>query len=81
IQGQIRSVRVDSNNSIIYFDFAENTYQGFFAYVLKEKINEFPNPSNYQGKNVVVSGKLTLNNRNQPRIRINSRSQLREVET
>lgn len=81
IQGQIRSVRVDSNNSIIYFDFAENTYQGFFAYVLKEKINEFPNPSNYQGKSVVVSGKLTLNNRNQPRIRINSRSQLREVET
>ena len=49
--------------------------------LLKEKINEFPNPSNYQGKNVVVSGKLTLNNRNQPRIRINSRSQLREVET
>jgi hypothetical protein len=81
IQGQIRSVRVDKNNHIIYFDFAENTYQGFFVYVLREKFNAFPNPSNYEGKNVIVSGRLTVNNRNQPRIRINSRSQLREVET
>ncbi|MDB9322753.1 hypothetical protein PN483_06040 [Nodularia spumigena CS-591/04] len=81
IEGQIRSVRVDHNYNIIYFDFAENTYQGFYAYVIRDKCNDFLIPTNYEGKNVIVSGRLTINNRNQPRIRLNSRSQMIEVET
>ncbi|KZL49924.1 hypothetical protein A2T98_10090 [Nodularia spumigena CENA596] len=78
IQGQIRSVRVDQNYNIIYFDFAENTYQGFYAYVIRDKCNDFLIPMIYEGKNVIVSGRLTLNNRNQPRIRLNERSQMRK---
>lgn len=79
IEGRIRKVRVDKNNHIIYFDFAENTYQGFFAYVICDKCKDFPIPINYEGKNVILSGRLTLNSRNQPRIRLDKGSQLTEV--
>jgi len=73
-------VRVDKDSQIIYFDFDKNTFRGFYAYVLAKNCHNFPNPTIHLEKNVVVSGRITLNRRNQPRIILNNTSQLRNVE-
>ena len=80
VKGQIISVRVDEHNNIIYFDFTENTSQGFYAYVSASSGYKFFNPTTYAGSNVVVYGRISLNKKNQPRMILNDTSQLRNAE-
>ncbi|RUT04759.1 hypothetical protein DSM106972_043280 [Dulcicalothrix desertica PCC 7102] len=80
VKGKIKGVYVDKDNFIIYFYFTENALNGFYAYVLRNSYNKFINPTSYLEINVVVSGIVSLNNKNQPRININKDSQLRSID-
>lgn len=56
VEGKIKGVYVDKDNFRIYFDFAGNYLNGFYAYVPTNSFNKFPNPTYYLERNVVVSG-------------------------
>lgn len=78
VKGRIRNVRVENN--IIYFDFTENQYEGFYAYVVANSGHYFPNATTYSGKNVVVHGMISFNKRKKPRMILKEPSQLRDAE-
>ncbi|MCC5631689.1 tetratricopeptide repeat protein [Nostoc sphaeroides CHAB 2801] len=80
VKGQVASVNVDKYNNIIYFNFAENTYQGFYAYVPTSSGHKFPHPTKYSGKTVIISGKISLNKNKRPRMALNNSSQLKDAE-
>ncbi len=79
LKGIIISVFIDNQYEIIHFKFSVNTSDSFYAYVPKKSFHLFPNASSLTVKNVIISGKISLNRRNRPVIVINTPSQITEL--
>lgn len=82
VEGIIKGVYIDEDNFAIYFDFTENAFNGFYAYVPTSSFYKFKNSTNFSvlEKKVVVSGRITLNSENQPCIILNNEQQLRSID-
>lgn len=80
VKGKIIGAYIHQDNNTIYFDFAQNVSDGFFAYVPTSSFHNFENPSSYIGSNVAVFGRITLNSNNQLYIILNENWQLRRID-
>ncbi|MGB3652417.1 MAG: hypothetical protein WBA41_14535, partial [Rivularia sp. (in: cyanobacteria)] len=79
LKGQVASVNVDTEYKSINFQFSKNNNKTLYAYVPRKSFSLFPNTSSLTDKNVIISGKISLNRRNRPVIIINNPSQITEV--
>lgn len=80
LKGKIINTIVDSKYKYIYLKFAEDIFNSVYAYIPKKKFNMFPNASSLTGKDVIITGRISLNRRKRPVIVINQPSQIREVQ-
>ena len=80
VKGKIVGAYIDKENNTIYFDFAQNVSDGFFAYVPTSSFRKFQNPTTYIGSNVAVFGRISLDRNNQLCIYLNEDWQLRKID-
>lgn len=80
LKENIIKVIVKKKHKLIYFKFSKNIFHSLYAYVPRKSFSMFPNASSLTGKNVIISGTISLNKRNRPVIVINQPSQIRELQ-
>lgn len=79
MKGKIASVTVDTKYKLINFQFNKNSVETLYAYVPSKSFSLFSNTSSLTDKNVIITGKISLNTRKRPVIVINQPSQIKEI--